>query len=81
MMYRYASALGCDTSQREDFSRYKDAARVSSFAKEAMQWAVANRIITGKYNETALEPQGTASRAECATVISRFIFDYLYNQI
>lgn len=38
-----------------------------------MQWAVAEGIITGKDNGTKLDPQGNASRAECATIISRFM--------
>lgn len=80
MMFRYADYLGCDTDARADISGFADGYRVSGYAKEAMQWAYANGIITGKYNETYLEPQGNASRAECATIISRFIFDYLSSQ-
>lgn len=77
MMYRYANYLGCNTSERADISSYADGSSVSGYAKEAMQWAVANGIITGKSNGTYLEPQGTAKRAECATIISRFVFEYL----
>lgn len=72
MMYRYANFLGADTSKKADFSKFSDAARVSDFAKEAMQWAVGNGIITGKDNETRIDPQGNANRAECATIIMRF---------
>ena len=49
---------------------------VSDFAAEAMQWAVGEKIITGKYNETQLDPKGNASRAECATIIMRFVEKY-----
>ena len=76
MMYRYANYMGYDTSVKEDFSRFNDAAKVNDFAKEAMQWAVGNGIITGKNNGTALDPQGNASRAECATIIMRFMEKY-----
>ena len=38
-----------------------------------MAWAVGNGIITGKYNETQLDPQGNATRAECATIMMRFL--------
>lgn len=76
MMYRYAVHKSYDTSQRKDLSSYADASSVSGFARDAMQWAVANRIITGKYNETTLDPQGYASRAECATIIMRFMETY-----
>ena len=45
-------------------------------SKEAMQWAVGEGIITGKYQETQLDPQGEASRAECATIMMRFMERY-----
>ena len=73
MMYRYAGHMGYDTSAREDFSSFSDAAKVSGFADEAMQWAVANEIIMGKDNGTRIDPQGNANRAECATIIMRFV--------
>lgn len=72
MMYRYANAKSYDTSKKADFGSFKDAASVSEFAIDGMQWAVGNSIITGKDNGTALDPQGNASRAECATIIMRF---------
>ncbi len=76
MMYRYANHLGYDTSKKADFSQYQDASNVSDFADEAMQSAVGMRIITGKYNETILDRQGNATRAECATIIMRFMEAY-----
>ena len=76
MMYRYANYKGYDTSVRADFGQYQDAASVSDFAAEAMQWAVGEKIITGKYNETQLDPKGNASRAECATIMMRFMEKY-----
>lgn len=76
MMYRYANSKGYDTSQKADISQFNDASRVSDFAQEAMEWAYGTGIITGKYNETALEPQGNATRAECATIITRFLDQY-----
>ena len=76
MMFRYANYKGYDTSARADFGSYQDAPMVSDFAEEAMQWAVGEKIITGKYNETQLDPKGNASRAECATIIMRFVEKY-----
>lgn len=73
MMYRYADYMNYDTSMRADFSKFSDASKVSGFADEAMQWAVGNGIISGKDNGTVLDPQGDATRAECATIIMRFI--------
>ena len=76
MMYRYAEYLGYDTSARADISQYADAKNVNEFAREAMSWAVGSGIITGKENGTKLDPQGNASRAECATIIMRFKTNY-----
>ena len=76
MMYRYAKYKGYDVSQKANFSQFIDASKVSGFAKEAMQWAVGNKIINGKNKGTMIDPQGNASRAECATIIMRFIENY-----
>lgn len=76
MMYRYAQHQNYDTSQKADFSKFQDAAKVNEFAKEAMQWAVGSGIITGKDNGTRIDPQGNANRAECATIIMRFMEKY-----
>lgn len=75
-MYRYAGMKGYDTGIRVDFTRFKDASDVNTFAQEAMQWAVGTGIITGKYNGTMLDPQGNASRAECAIILTRFMNYY-----
>lgn len=72
MMYRYADYKGYDVSNKTDISRFADGAAVSAYAKDAMQWAVANGIITGKDNGTRIDPFGYASRAECAAIITRF---------
>ena len=73
MMYRYAEYKGYSLEGGVDYSQYEDAANVSDFAQEAMSWAVGNGIINGKYDETQLDPQGEASRAECAIIMMRFI--------
>lgn len=73
MMYRYADYLGYDTETKADFSKFTDADQVDEFADEAIQWAVANKIISGKYEGKVLDPRGNATRAECAAIIQRFI--------
>ena len=72
MMYNYAKSEGYDTSGRADISGFQDASNVNTFAKEAMEWAVGAGVIKGKDNGTKLDPQGNASRAETATIITRF---------
>ena len=73
MMYRYANYMGYDTSEKADLDQFVDVANVSEFAKEAMKWAVGTGIIKGQGDGTKLDPQGNTSRAECATVIMRFV--------
>ena len=73
MMYRYANYKEYASDAPEDISGYKDTGKVNVFAKEAMAWSVGNGIITGKDSGTVLDPQGNATRAECATIIMRFI--------
>ncbi len=73
MLYRYAKYCGMDTSARNNLSGFPDASKVSGFAKEAMQWAVAKKIITGQGSTGAIDPQGKSSRAACAAVLSRFM--------
>lgn len=75
MMYRYAVAMGYDVTRKVSLDSFSDGGKVTEFAKEAMQWAVATGIISGK-NNTTLDPQGNANRAECATIITRFVNAY-----
>ena len=53
----------------EDLSAYPDADSLSSWAREAMAWAVSEGIITGSGGK--LDPQGSCSRAELATILQR----------
>lgn len=72
MLYRYAqNYLGMDVSITADLSSFTDHGKVSSYAKEAVAWAVGNGIVTGT-TPTTLSPSGTASRAEVATMLQRF---------
>ena len=57
---------------RYSLSAYTDAGSVSEYAATAMAWAVEQGIITGVTDAT-LEPQGTATRAQCATILMRFV--------
>lgn len=54
-----------------DLGAYTDAAKVHSWAKNAMIWAVANKIITG-YGDNTLCPQKNATRAEVCTILMRY---------
>ena len=72
ILYRYAGFKGRDTSKAADLSGYEDAEAISSFAVSAMKWANAEKLINGA-TATTLLPGNTASRAETATILMRFI--------
>lgn len=73
IMYRYAQMKGISTNARADLSKFGDAAEVSGYAVPAVQWAVANGIITGRSNTGLLDPSGNATRIEAAAIIQRFL--------
>ena len=66
MLWRYAGSPAAEG----DLSFYTDGGAVSSWAADAVTWAVANGILTGS-DSGALNPQGNASRAELATLMVR----------
>ena len=71
ILYRYAQAKGYDTASGADLSAYGDASDVSSWAIPAMQWACGTGVIMG-VTESTLLPQGSATRAQVATMLMRF---------
>ncbi len=72
MLYNYAKYKGYDVTASADLSAFADTASVSTWAQPAMQWAVAEGYISGM-GDSQLAPQGTATRAEIASVIMRFM--------
>lgn len=72
MLYNYAKYKGYDVTASADLSTFADNASVSAWAQPAMQWAVAEGYISGM-GDNQLAPQGTATRAEIASVIMRFM--------
>ena len=70
ILYRYAKYMGYSTTG-SSLTGYYDANSVSSWARDAMGWAVKNGIITGSGN-SRLNPTGTASRAEVAQMFMSF---------
>lgn len=72
MLYNYAKYKGYDVTASADLSAFADTTSVSAWAQPAMQWAVAEGYISGM-GDSQLAPQGTATRAEIASVIMRFM--------
>ena len=66
MLYRYAGTPAANGS----LSDFSDTASVSSYAVNAMQWAVENGIVNGSNGK--LNPQNNATRAEVAAILMRF---------
>lgn len=71
ILFRYAQEKGIDTSKRGSLGGFSDAERVSVYAKDALQWAVGEGIING--SDGKLLPQGSATRAQVATILMRYI--------
>ena len=71
ILYRYAQFKGYDVTAGNDLGAYTDASRISAYAAAAMRWANAEGLITG-VTDTTLEPQGSATRAQAATILMRF---------
>ena len=71
MLYRYAKFMKHDTAAAGDLSAFTDAGNASDWAVEALRWAYAEGLITGR-TATTIVPQGTATRAEVAMILMRF---------
>lgn len=74
ILYRYAKWLGF-SGYGSDISGYTDAGKVSSYAYDAMSWAVRAGVVTGT-SARVLDPQGTASRAAAAQMFMNF-YNYI----
>jgi len=75
IFYRYADYKGYDLTVKGDLDKFKDADKITDYAKTAMQWAVGSGLVKGK-SGNLLDPQGTATRAEIAAMLHRFIEKY-----
>ncbi|HIY25656.1 MAG TPA: S-layer homology domain-containing protein [Candidatus Acutalibacter pullistercoris] len=68
MLYRYAG----EPETQGSLEKFQDAGKVGDWAKEAITWAVEEGIIDGM-TPTTLEPTGTATRAQAAAMLQRFL--------
>ena len=72
MLYRFAQYKGMDAvTLQKNLTGYPDGGQVSDYAIPAMNWAVGQGLIAGMENGT-LVPQGSATRAQVATILMRF---------
>ena len=75
VLYRYAGKVGMDVTARADLKLFPDAGSVSAYATDALSWCVANGIVNGtlEHGTAYLDPQGSATRAQVATLMSRYL--------
>lgn len=72
ILYNYADYKGLNPVADGNLSFFKDADLVAPWAQEAMKWAVADGVIVGN-SKQQLSPGASATRAETATMLQRFI--------
>ena len=70
ILWKYSKYKGTYKAVKADYSQFKDSKNISSFAREGMNWAVGSGVITG--SNGMLNPLGTATRAEVASMIFKY---------
>ena len=72
IMANYAKKLGYDLPKTLQAVTFADNAQISSWAKNAVRTMQQAGILSGK-NGNKFDPKGTATRAEVATILRRFV--------
>lgn len=75
ILYRYTAACGETPVSGAELSGFPDAGQVQGYALEGMRWAIAAGLINGVASggKSFLRPGSNATRAQFATIISRFV--------
>lgn len=71
ILYRYAQYKQYGTTASAGLNGFSDAAKVSTYAKAPLSWAVAEKLVNG--SEGKLLPTGNATRAQVAAILHRFV--------
>ena len=71
ILYRYAQYSGLDVSARGSLSSFTDGGSASSWAQEALSWALGSGLLSGT-GDGLLSPQGTATRGQVAVILTAF---------
>ena len=74
-LYNYAKSKGAKLTASSSLSKFSDRAKISSWAKTAVSWAVAEGFLAGT-GDNMISPKAGASRAQSAVVISQFLKKY-----
>jgi len=79
MFYKYAVYKGFDVKVKSGSGKrvndFPDADKVSSWAVNPLNWALSRGIMSGK-GSGKLDPKGSATRVECATMLRNFMNAY-----
>ena len=75
ILYRYSEFKDRNVSTTASLDAYTDADQVSDWALTEMRWANGAGLITGR-TDTTLVPGGTATRAEAAAILHRYLMMY-----
>lgn len=72
ILFRFAAYRGMDAvTLRENLSSFQDQAAISVYAVSALNWAVGEGLMQGTGDK--LEPTGSATRAQVAAMLRRFM--------
>lgn len=71
ILYRYAERKGKDMTIRGDLNGFADRDAISDYARDTVAWAVGVGLISGM-GDGSINPGGTASRAQVATILTRY---------
>ena len=72
ILFRFAAYRGMDAvTLRENLSSFQDQAAISAYAVSALNWAVGEGLMQGTGDK--LEPTGSATRAQVAAMLRRFM--------
>ena len=72
ILMNYARYKGYSTKKANDLDKFSDAGEINAWALDALRWANAEGMMSGRGEDT-IAPLGTATRAEAATILMRFL--------
>ena len=75
LLYRYHLANNEDVTVTGNVTLFKDAASVSDWAEESLNWAIGEGIISG-FEDSTLRPKGLVTRAQLASILKRYLEVY-----
>lgn len=80
ILHNFAVKYGAVSNEGADSTAYQeapDAASVSNWAKPAVAWAYANKVMTGNSETHELDPQGVVTRAQAAKMFTYTLRDLI----